>query len=147
MAPVQPPAQEMTAEMDYAPKMSLTEGHATSVQDRAAQDKLTHLARAFTSAVSRHIEYENPVHAVDDLQGNIRHLLEGSKGFKVEDEPALDAMAQGIAMKRRIVDVKLEVIEDVRANDEKGSGLNLVERALYEDKKVLSQSLATHQKS
>ena len=133
MAPVQPPAQEMTPRIDYAPKMSLTEGNATSVQDRAAQDKLTHLARAFTSAVSRHIAYENPVHAVDDLQGDIRRLLEGSKGFKVEDEPALDAMAQGIAMKRRIVDVKLEVIEEVRVNDARGYGAARIKYALNEN--------------
>jgi hypothetical protein len=134
MAPVQPPAQGMTPRIDYAPKMSLTEGHATSVQDRAAQDKLTHLARAFTSAVSRHIAYENPVHAVNDLQGDIRHLLEGSKGFKVEDEPALDAMAQGIAMKRRIVDVKLEVIEYVKELDFMDNKSNTPGCAIYQNK-------------
>jgi Ti-type conjugative transfer relaxase TraA len=128
------PTPERTPEMDYVPKMSLTEEGVESVQDHAAQAKLTNLARAFTSAVSKHIEYENPVHVVDDLQGDIRRLLEGSKGFKVDDEPALDAMARGIAMKRRIVDVKLEVIEDVRVNDERGYGAARIKYALYENK-------------
>jgi len=111
------------------------EGHdmkfdkTVSVEQQAKEAALANLARAFTSAVSRHVDFKNPVHDVEDLNGAIKGLLERSRAADLgEHSMHVESLASEIAMNRRIVEIKLDLIEEVRT-----SGYD-IEAAVYEDK-------------
>ncbi len=116
--------------MDYAPKLR---GSEAMKMPRVEPTNTENLARAITSAISRHVDYADPVHEQEDLNRDVLCLLERSKGYKVADPQELEKIAQGIALKRRVVEVKLELIEEVIELDPQKDSIVNKGRAMYQD--------------
>lgn len=89
-------------------------------------EELLNMAQAITSAVSRHIPPENPVHKIENLNGHVFQLLRQSQEQFGINHDQISADAAAVAKNRKILQLKLDVMKEM-------GGAALERRALYLD--------------
>ena len=89
-------------------------------------EELVNMAQAITSAVSRHIPPENPVHEIENLNGHVLHLLRQSQEQLRINHDQIAAGAAAVAKNRKILQLKVDVMKEM-------GGAALERRALYLD--------------